>query len=153
MSDRSSSSSLVQQQAEADLFQRVSIRLGVALEQNRRIPVTPDGRTCVRPDFYSGTHRIVGEIFAHIGKPKKAQDNKIANDVLKMLLLDQATGITHRKLLVVCNTAEHAKLTGRSALAESIRRFGVEVLLIDPGDELREMLLQAQARQRMTNAE
>lgn len=62
--------------------------------------------TYIQPDFYSEEPGIIGEIFAHIGKPKKAQDNKIANDIWKMLLLEKITGKQFRKVIVVCDEAE-----------------------------------------------
>lgn len=74
----------------------------------------------IQPDFYSESELVIGEIFSHIGKPKKGQDNKIANDILKMLLLDKFTGKIHRKIIVVCDEAEKKKLQGLSALAEGM---------------------------------
>ena len=71
---------------------------------------------------------VIGYIFAHIGKPKKAQDNKIANDILKMLLLEKIAGKHYRKIIVVCDEQEEKKLKGSSALSESIRQFGIEIL-------------------------
>ena len=98
--------------------------------------------TYIQPDFYSHKDCIIGEIFAHVGKPKKAQDNKIANDILKMLLLEKVEEKKYRKIIVVCDDAELKKLKGLSALSESV-----------PIDHaLREMLIKAQDRQKMTNA-
>ena len=93
----------------------------------------------------------MGEIFAHIGKPKKAQDNKIANDILKMLLLEKITGKQYRKVLVVCDAAEKKKLEGQSVLAESIRRFRVEVMHIEIDKDTQSKILEAQELQKMTN--
>ena len=147
------SSSHVQLQAESLLFEEVKQRLHVELVKNPRISVSDERPVYIQPDFYSADRLIVGEIFAHIGKPRKAQDNKIANDILKMLLLDEATGKKHRKIIVVCDVAEKAHLDGTSALAESIRRFQIEIMHIDPGNEMRQQVLQAQARQVMINTD
>lgn len=100
------SSSHVQRQAEDVIFQKVRDLLCVELERNKKIYLADNAFTYMQPDFYSEEHRIVGEIFAHIGKPKKAQDNKIANDILKMLSLEKVTGKSYRKILVVCDVAE-----------------------------------------------
>ncbi|EGT4562027.1 hypothetical protein DFW19_08590 [Clostridioides difficile] len=94
----------------------------------------------------------MGEIFSHIGKPKKAQNNKIANDILKMLLLDRITGKTYRKIIVVCDEIEWKKLNGKSVLAETIRQFGIETIKIEIEDEMRNTILEAQKRQTMVNA-
>ena len=77
------SSSHVQMQAEEMLFQKVESIIGVKLEKNEKVYLADNAYTYIQPDFYSEESKIIGEIFAHIGKPKKAQDNKIANDVLK----------------------------------------------------------------------
>lgn len=80
------SSSHVQMQAEDILFCKVEDILSIKLEKNKKLYLADNAFTYIQPDFYSEESNFIGEIFAHIGKPKKAQDNKIANDILKMLL-------------------------------------------------------------------
>ena len=152
MSDTAKSSSVEQMQAEDIIFALTEKMLGATLEKNKKIFLADNAFTYIQPDFYSAENLIVGEIFAHIGKPKKAQDNKIANDVLKMLLLEKITGQQYRKIIVVCDEAEKKKLEGLSALAESIRQFGIEIMMVHIEDDLRTQLLEAQNRQKMTNA-
>ena len=82
----------MQMQAEDIIFSKVEEQLGIKLERNPKIYLRDNAFTYMQPDFYSSEQCIIGEIFAHIGKPKKAQDNKIANDILKMLLLERVTG-------------------------------------------------------------
>lgn len=94
----------------------------------------------------------MGEIFAHIGKPKKAQDNKIANDILKMLLLEKVYNKRYRKIIVICDENEEKKLQGMSALAESIRQFEIEIIRIDIPENIKNNILDAQNRQKMINA-
>lgn len=149
MENQEKSSSIEQQMAEQIIFQKVNEWLGVELIENAKIFV---GKTFMQPDFYSKSDGIIGEIFAHIGKPKKAQDNKIANDILKMLLLEKLEGKTYRKIIVVCDENEVKKLEGTSVLAECIRQFDVEVKMIDIETDLRDTLIAAQKRQRMINA-
>ena len=122
------------------------------MEKNPKLYLSNNEYTYIQPDFYSAEHCIVGEIFAHIGKPKKAQDNKIANDILKMLLLEKITGKQYKKIIVICDEMEEKKLRGASALSESIRQFGIEIMYIQIDDQLRQEILNAQERQRMTNA-
>jgi hypothetical protein len=145
------SSSHVQQKAEDVMFQKVRELLNVGLERNKKIYLADNAFTYMQPDFYSEEHRIVGEIFAHIGKPKKAQDNKIANDILKMLLLERTTGSQYRKILVVCDLDEKKKLQGQSVLAESIRQFNIEIMYVEVDAETQKQILAAQALQKMTN--
>ena len=134
------------------IFHKVEELFNLKFEKNKKIFLADNAFTYMQPDFYSAENYIVGEIFAHIGKPKKAQDNKIANDVLKMLLLEKITGKQFRKILVVCDEEEQKKLQGLSALAESIRQFGIEIIRIEIDDDLRDKILTAQKRQKMINA-
>lgn len=151
MSNYHKSSSHVQVEAEAIVFSMLEEKLGITLEKNKPIYLADNPYTYIQPDFYSKENCIIGEIFVHIGKPKKAQDNKIANDILKMLLLDKVSGKLHRKIIVVCDDAEYNKLNGQSALAESIRQFNIEVMPIKIDDDLRNRIIEAQLRQKMTN--
>ena len=153
MSTEHPSSSHVQLQAEKELFLLIQAQLGIPLESNPVLPLANNGVTFIQPDFFSEAHCVVGEIFAHVGKPKKAQDNKIAHDILKMLLLEKVKGKEYRKILIVCDQAEMKKLKGTSALAEAIRRFNIELRYLDINETLRNQILQAQALQRMTNAD
>ena len=145
------SSSHVQMHAEDIIFQKVAALLDSNLERNPKIFLADNAFTYMQPDFYSAADNVVGEIFAHIGKPKKAQDNKIANDILKMLLLEKTTGKQYRKIIVVCDLEEKKKLDGKSVLAESIRQFGIEILHIELDAETQAQILKAQELQKMTN--
>ena len=146
------SSSHVQMQAEELIFHKVEDLLSVSLDKNKKIFLADNAFTYIQPDFYSEEDCIIGEIFAHIGKPKKAQDNKIANDILKMLLLEKITNKQYRKMIVVCDEAELKKLLGLSALAESIRQFGIEIMYIELDENTRNQIIEAQNTQRMVNA-
>ena len=152
MFDSKKSSSIEQVKAEDIIFSLVERKLGVVLEKNPILYFSNNKYSYIQPDFYSAQEQIVGEIFAHVGKPKKAQNNKIANDILKMLLLDKISKITHRKILVVCDQEELKALQGQSTLSESIRQFGIEVLFIELDKKIKQQILNAQDSQKMTNA-
>ena len=152
MFDSKKSSSIEQVKAEDIIFSLVERKLGVVLEKNPILYFSNNKYSYIQPDFYSAQEQIVGEIFAHVGKPKKAQNNKIANDILKMLLLDKISKITHRKILFVCDQEELKALQGQSTLSESIRQFGIEVLFIELDKKIKQQILNAQDRQKMTNA-
>lgn len=149
MTNSQNSNSTEQQMAERILFEKVRQWLNQDIRANEKIPI---GATFMQPDFYSRENAIIGEIFSHIGKPKKAQDNKIANDILKMLLLEKLEHKTYRKIIVVCDEEERMHLEGSSVLSECIYQFGIEIKLIEIDDNLRNMLIAAQKRQRMVNA-
>lgn len=145
------SSSHIQIQAEEMMFSKIEHLFEIKFDKNKKIYLADNTYTYMQPDFYSEEFSIVGEIFAHIGKPKKAQDNKISNDILKMLLLDKISGKQYRKIIAVCDKKEMKKLMGQSVLAESIRQFGVEVILVELDEDMRNKILKAQEIQRMTN--
>lgn len=152
MGEKHKSSSEEQMIAEQYIFKAVEKRLQMNLEHDSKIYLADNPFTYIQPDFYSEEYCIVGEIFSHIGKPKKAQNNKIANDILKMLLLEKVTGKKYRKIIVVCDEIEWKKLNGKSVLAETIRQFGIEIINIEIEDEMRNTILEAQKRQNMVNA-
>lgn len=152
MGEKNKSSSEEQMIAEQYIFETIEKQLQIELEHNRKIYLADNPFTYIQPDFYSEEYCIVGEIFSHIGKPKKAQNNKIANDIMKMLLLEKITEKTYRKIIVVCDEIELEKLNGKSVLAETIRQFGIEIIYIEIEDEMRNTILEAQKRQTMVNA-
>ena len=145
------SSSHIQAKAEEVIFSQIEILFNIRFEKNKKLYLADNAFTYMQPDFYSEEQLIVGEIFAHIGKPKKAQDNKVANDILKMLLLEKTTGKQYRKVIVVCDTTEKKKLEGKSVLAESIRQFGIEILYVEIDTNMKQQIMDAQELQKMTN--
>ena len=145
------SNSLEQVNAEMCVFSVVEKRLGISLEKNKVIYLGNNPYTYIQPDFYSDEHQVIGEIFVHIGKPKKAQNNKIANDILKMLLFEEKMHRTFRKVIVVCDQQEYMHLQGMSVLAECIRQFNVELMYVELDEETRRSVLLAQKRQVMVN--
>lgn len=61
-------------------------------------------KTYMQPDFYSKEEGIIGEIFAHIGKPKKGQDKKLQMISLKCFFLkNQRKEYIEKLLLCVMN--------------------------------------------------
>ena len=52
----------------------------------------------------------------------------------------------------MCDEAQENKLKGLSALAESIRQFGIEIIKVDVSDDLKKQITDAQERQKMINA-
>lgn len=124
------SSSEYQCELEKQLFKETQKRLGIKLQANPDLLIHSDPAVSIVPDFYSHEHCIIGEIHAHAGKLKGGQPDKIASDVLKMLLHDKAMGCTFQKYIVVCSKEEHQQLTGTSALAEAIRQFDIRIMLI-----------------------
>ena len=141
-----------QQYAENVIFGELEKILGITLTKNPRIYLNENTKVHIQPDFYSEEESIVGEIFSHIGKYKGSQPRKIANDILKMVLLDKVKNKTHKKLFVVCRDEEKNVLENSSSwLSECIRQFDIEVIKVDIPDIIKEQVLAAQKRQIMIN--
>lgn len=146
------SSSIEQQEIEKVVFKFIETNLSIKLEANPKIFFADSHLSYIQPDFYSESEKIIGEIFAHIGTNKKAQDNKIANDILKMLLLERKKRCKYRKILVICDDAVLKKITGNSALSESIREFEIEIIQVKLSEVQQKKIMDAQIRQKMINA-
>ena len=141
-----------QQYAENVIFVELEKILGITLTKNQRIYLDENTKVHIQPDFYSEEESIVGEIFSHIGKYKGSQPHKIANDILKMMLLDKVKNKTHKKIFVVCRDEEKNVLESSSSwLSECIRQFDVDVIKVDIPDTIKEQVLAAQKRQIMIN--
>ena len=149
MIDTSKSKSDEQQKAEIIIGDCVEEELSCPLKRNEKV-VLSEGIYIV-PDLYSEKDRIVGEIFAHIGSLKVGQQHKISQDILKMLLLEKTKGVKYRKMIIIVDEKIEEYLKGKSFIAESIRRFGIEIKRIDLSYETYEEIVNAQRRQFMVN--
>ena len=87
MGKRNDSRSDVQKDVEKYVFEQICEQLGdTTIVDNARLSIDADGKIIICPDFYSEESKIIGEIHAHIGRLKGSQPDKIASDILKMLL-------------------------------------------------------------------
>ena len=118
------------------------------LEGNPRIYLE-GGTEYICPDFYSKHKKIIGEIHAHLGRLKGSQPDKIASDILKMLLHDKKNGQVWEKYIVVCCKDEYEQLSGNSFLAEAIRELNVKLLLIDLPVKLHNELSESMKKQNL----
>ena len=84
---------------------------------------------------------------------KGSQLHKIKRDILKLALIGNRLGVEWRKIL--CFASEEAAIyaSGKSWVAEAAREFGIEILVLDIPEEVRDLIVIAQSRQRMVNAE
>lgn len=83
----------VQQNIERYMFEQIKIRFeDSSFIENKELSINKEGKIIIRPDFYSSENKIIGEIHAHIGRLKGSQPDKIASDVLKMVLYEKVNG-------------------------------------------------------------
>jgi hypothetical protein len=103
-------------------------------------------------DGIDRNNSVMCEIYAHLGTlNKKGQRDKVATDVLKMLLAERHLGGSWRKIYCFNNEAAAAVLRGNSWLARAAKVFGVQEQVVSLTEEVNASLRAAQARQEMVN--
>lgn len=93
---------------------------------------------------------VIVEVFSHLGRLRGGQFHKVARDALKLITI--ARSYPDARLAVAFGDgAAAACVSGGSWLAEALRIWGVDVVVIPLDDALRARLTAAQARQVMVN--
>lgn len=150
MNKRIDSRSDVQLGLENYIMEMMQKKLGISvLEKNPYLMLDEDSKTSICPDFFSESERIIGEIHAHEGRLKPAQKNKIASDVLKMILYEKVRDCNFSKFIVVCDKEEYEQLSGASYLAEAIRKYEIKLLYVDIPVEYRKQLQDTMKKQNL----
>lgn len=104
--------------------------------------------TLFQVDGYSEEPPVLCEIYSRIGKMKVAQHNKIAKDILKMLLIEKMKGQQFRKIIAFADEeAAQPFISGESWYSKLKDNFNIEIVIVQIPDELRNNLIQAQKRQ------
>jgi hypothetical protein len=99
-------------------------------------------------DGYSEDPPIFCEIYSRIGSMKVAHYNKISKDILKMLLIEKLTGKQFRKIVAFADEETASPFMGGESWYAKLKEvFGIEVIIIQIPEELRNSILQAQKRQ------
>jgi len=123
-------------------------RLGVRLRP-RRFKLPSGARLDV--DGACEDPPILCEAWAHHGEAKPAQRAKVATDILKLLVLKEAAVEAGepppRLILLFADEKAAGCCGGASWRAEAVRRFGIDVQVVQPPDETRLAVLAAQVRQ------
>ena len=122
----------------------------IELNENPSLLLDEESKSYICPDFFSESEKIIGEIHSHIGRLKPAQQNKIARDVLKMILYDKIHGSSFQKYIVVCDLEEIKQLSGDSFLSVAIREYEIKLELVDIPPHLCEKLKDAMRKQDLT---
>ena len=133
-----------QQGAEAVMLAALSERLGVTLAPMRMHLL--DG-SVVEVDGVGSDPAVLVEAWAHQGPTKPAQRNKVLADALKLIHVASQLPVTHRKVLCLSDAEAARPFLGRSWYAAALRSMEVEVQVVPLGDEWRDRVLNAQARQ------
>lgn len=89
---------------------------------------------------------ICVEIWAHQGKAKSAQKDKVMKDMCKLLLAEKKLGKPCCKVFVVADqdAVSHLK---NSWQGEFAKKYGIELQVVDIDDATRQQICQAQKEQ------
>ena len=109
-----------------------------------------DGGARVDVDGVDEDETTFVEIFARQGRLKGAQFHKVARDALKLITITRSR--ENATLAIGFGSPEAAaSVTGKSWLAESLRTWRIQVIVVELEEAVRDALLVAQARQIMIN--
>ncbi len=98
--------------------------------------------TLVQVDGYSESPPILCEIYSRIGKMKVAQHNKIAKDILKMLLIEKMQNKTFRKIIAFADEEAASSFSGGESWYSRLKDyFNIEIIIVPISSELRQSIL------------
>src|SRR4030042_3114559 len=124
---RHPSSSNEQQAAGIALVIALSQHLGVPLESK----VLDLGRDCtVQIDGYSDEPPVICEAYAHIGKLRGSQPDKVMSDALKLLFCEKLLHRKFRKILVFADDNAKHYFSGVKWQASCLREHSIEVIAL-----------------------
>jgi hypothetical protein len=145
-SEAYSSSSTVQQEAEATVLRILGDELSVSLAQGHRVEF---GGSHMEPDGMTEDGSVVVEVFARIGVLKGGQRHKVSTDALKLLAIRE---LHPDARLILAFADQNAAGSVSGWKAETLRRQGIELRTVNLGEEERALIEAAQAKQQMVNA-
>lgn len=141
------SDSAAQRSAEPLIRDGVAAVLGVSLEpESIKLP----GGARADVDGVAQDYSVLVEIFAHQGRLKGGQFHKVARDALKLITLKR-TYPDARLAIAFGDSDAAACVTGKSWLAESLRDWEVDVIVVELDESIRDGLRVAQVAQVMVN--
>jgi len=143
-----SSSSVEQQGIESYVLDKLNQQEGLKLK-SEKLQLSSD--ISVQLDGFDQANNAICEIYAHVGKLKGSQPDKVASDFLKMLLVEKNRNSKMIKYFCFINEEASSKLTGNSWLASVARSFNIIIKVIKLPKDQENKILEAQKRQKMIN--
>ncbi len=135
--------------AEVEMIQELGKEINCALTKE---PIQVDNQKFLEIDGYSESAHVLCEAYAHIGKLKGAQRQKVLTDAIKMLYVAKLRGGYWRKILLFADDEAAQPFKNGTWYAEAIKKFGFEIRVVEKlKDEIRKKLEKAQKRQKMQN--
>lgn len=146
--DTSRSSSTEQQAVEPLVRAGVEKAIGLTLApKSLRLA----GGARVDVDGVDQDETVFVEIFAKQGALRGAQFHKVARDALKLITITADRPHQTRRILAFADEAAAACVTGKSWLAEALKTWRIDVLVVELDEQVRAGLRAAQVRQVMVN--
>ncbi len=136
--------SIEQREAELLLIATLGERLGVRLSKHRFN--LPEGGW-LEIDGVCEVPLLLCEAWAHQGKPKSAQKNKVMTDAAKLVFAAKLCASTPRLILLFGDEQAATHFKGRSWMAQLLRTSGIEVHTVDLPETVRNGIRLAQKRQ------
>lgn len=143
-----SSDSADQRAAERHVLALLEALWGVSFVPGTRLSADPS----VAPDGVDLDRKVVVEVFARVGQLKAAQKNKVRADLFKLAYLGKLLGPDWRVVFCFVDKDAASFLAGKAWAARAAETFGVEILVQALPDHVRDLVVAAQARQKMVNA-
>jgi hypothetical protein len=139
--DKHASDSSEQRSAEVEILAALEKRFGIRLDGHPEIAqqVNLDG-------FADGPTPICVEVWAHQGKAIGGQPAKVMKDICKLLLVEKLIGRPCRKIVAVCDDSA-LNFLQNSWQGRFADEFGIERIVVDVDEAIRDKVRQAQARQ------
>jgi hypothetical protein len=142
---RHRSTATAQIDAEAPILTALGENLGRPLRQGVVILIDD---VEVKPDGVDDQRSIFVEVFAHVGKLKGGQRHKPSTDVLKLILIRD---VYPQARLILAFADETAAKSIAGWKAKALKNHGIEIVVVDVGEEERAKIEAAQVEQRMVN--
>lgn len=139
----------MQSTAEDLVREWLATQLGVALVST---PVKLSSGRSVQIDGYNAEAKIASEIYCRVGALKGSQPDKIASDILKLVLVEKELGGQWQKIICFVDDEAASVLSRASWLSVVAADLGVHCRVAPLSDEMKQKILGAQNRQKMVNA-
>jgi hypothetical protein len=136
--------SLEQQEAEDLMISLLGKFLGVPLLK-KRFQLPAGG--WLEIDGYCDSPRVLCEAWAHIGRPKPAQKNKVMADAMKLLFAASLVPSHQKLILAFADEGAASHFQGDSWMAQTLKAKSIETHVIQLPSDVREKILLAQKRQ------
>jgi hypothetical protein len=142
--NQSAGDSLEQRTAEPLLIAALGERLGIELTKHRfRLPLGG----WLEIDGMCESPLVLCEAWAHLGRPKSAQKNKVMTDAIKLMFAAKLCSGSPRMVLLFADEQAASHFKSRSWMAQLLQANGVEVQVVGLPETVRTNILVAQKRQ------